>query len=82
MPATLVTLAACQYSDLVIQYGKDGESILNRTVPRRNDQERWAEGIFVSGFDFKQEGLNADMRAAKGRTGTDDVEGVVISHAG
>lgn len=81
-PAFVKTLAAQRYTHLVIQYGKVGETILDRAVPRSVQGERCAQGVHVSGFDFKQEGLNADMRAAKGRAETGDAEGVVVSHAG
>jgi len=77
----LSALATHQYSELVIQYGKEGQVILDRLAPQQEGR-RVAQGMKISGFDFKSEGLNADMRAAKGRHGTDDAEGVVISHAG
>ena len=74
------------YSELRVQYGKDGAPIFNDFVEANREVGGSAtgsliEGVLVTGFDFKLEGLAADMRDAKG--GIDElVEGVVISHAG
>ena len=38
-------------------------------------------GVRLTGFDFKRNGLGEDMRQAKGGIG-DYVEGAVVSHAG
>ena len=78
------------YTELRVQYGKEESSIFDDFVRTNGEggdsggdsvRGTLVEGILVTGFDFKLEGLAADMRDAKG--GIDElVEGVVISHAG
>ncbi|MCJ1250420.1 N-acetylglucosaminyldiphosphodolichol N-acetylglucosaminyltransferase catalytic subunit alg13 [Trapelia coarctata] len=74
--AFLETLKSAGYTDLLIQHGLEGEKIL-KEFKLDTSQEH---GIRVKGFAFNKKGLGEEMRAAKG--GKDDVEGVVISHAG
>jgi len=79
-PEFLEALQASGYTNLVLQHGAEGASILkefHRAFGKINANE-W--GINVYGFDFNKEGLGKEMRAAKGNPG--DAEGVVISHAG
>jgi beta-1,4-N-acetylglucosaminyltransferase len=75
----LEALRALSYTDLRLQHGKDGRSILeehnNISSVGAGKQE-----LNISGFDFKKQGLGVEMKAVKG--GSDSVEGVVISHAG
>ncbi len=75
----LEALRAQSYTDLRLQHGKDGRSILeehNNISPASTGKQE----LNISGFDFKKQGLGVEMKAAKG--GSDGVEGVVISHAG
>ncbi|MCJ1352578.1 MAG: N-acetylglucosaminyldiphosphodolichol N-acetylglucosaminyltransferase catalytic subunit alg13 [Icmadophila ericetorum] len=74
--AFLEALKASGYTDLRLQYGKDGEKFL-KTYQASIEGDA---GIKVSGFDFNKEGLGWEMRACKGEDG--ETEGVVISHAG
>ena len=82
----ICALSYAGYSELRVQYGQDGGPIFNDFVEANRDvgdstTGSLIEGVLISGFDFKLEGLAEDMRDAKG--GIDDlVEGVVISHAG
>ncbi len=79
-PEFLEALQASNYTDLVLQHGAEGSLILkefHQTFGKMNANE-W--GINVFGFDYNEEGLGKEMRAAKGNPG--DAEGVVISHAG
>lgn len=76
----LDALSALNYTDLRLQYGRDGQSILaeyqrDKPVALNGKQE-----LAISGFDFKKEGLGSEMSATK--YGNDGVDGVVISHAG
>ncbi|KAI9813616.1 MAG: N-acetylglucosaminyldiphosphodolichol N-acetylglucosaminyltransferase catalytic subunit alg13 [Pycnora praestabilis] len=73
----LETLRDAGYTDLLLQYGKEGQAIFNDFFQYRDVQ---GCGISIDGFDFNRKGLGQEMRAAKGE-GT-SVEGVVISHAG
>jgi beta-1,4-N-acetylglucosaminyltransferase len=77
-PSFLKSLASAGYTHLLLQYGKEGQKIFQeRAVDDANAED---VGISIDGFDFKQEGLEECMKAAKG--GNSAEEGVVISHAG
>lgn len=75
-PAFLEALKASGYTDLRLQYGKDGEKYLNDYIESSGGDS----SIKISGFDFNKEGLGWEMRACKGEDG--GAVGVVISHAG
>lgn len=79
-PTFLATLENIGYTDLVLQYGKDGLSVLDRFRESEKHVSKTTSKINISGFDFNKQGLGQEMRAAKGEDG--DLEGVVISHAG
>lgn len=90
-PAFLATLAELGYTDLLLQYGKTGERILDELCPPKQPATAESEsgglrnvgGVEIAGFDFSAEGLAVPMRAAKGlEGGQQSVEGVVVSHAG
>ena len=76
----LAALENFGYTDLVLQYGKDGISVLERFRESEEHVSETTPKIKISGFDFNMQGLGQEMRAAKGENG--DLEGVVISHAG
>ena len=76
----LETLEKLGYTDLILQYGKDGLSILDRFRESEENGSKTDSKINISGFDFNKQGLGQEMRVAKGENG--DLEGVVISHAG
>ena len=76
----LETLEKFEYTDLILQYGKDGLSILERFRQSEEHVSASTSKINISGFDFNKQGLGQEMRAAKGENG--GLEGVVISHAG
>ncbi|CAF9914938.1 MAG: N-acetylglucosaminyldiphosphodolichol N-acetylglucosaminyltransferase catalytic subunit alg13 [Heterodermia speciosa] len=76
----LDTLEKFGYTDLILQYGKDGFSILERFRESEERVSKTTSNINIGGFDFNRQGLGQEMRAAKGENG--DLEGVVISHAG
>ena len=75
----LEALHALGYTDLLLQHGANGGSILEE---HRMSLENASNdhGLNINGFDFNKQGLGEEMRAAKGDSG--NVEGVVISHAG
>ena len=79
-PEFLQRLQASGYTDLLLQYGKDGHTILEDFRSRYGSKSEEEFGIKVTGFDFNKKGLGSEMRAAKGEG--DCLEGVVISHAG
>lgn len=77
-PAFLNTLASAGYTHLLLQYGKEGQKIFHEKTA--GDVSTRDLGLSIDGFDFKQDGLEECMKAAKGGNGEE--EGVVISHAG
>ena len=74
----LETLSKTGYTDLLLQYGKNGKSMFEELS--RHEDDLKAVGLQCKGFGLKPEGLGEEMRAAKG--GVDSTGGVVISHAG
>ncbi|THY95924.1 hypothetical protein D6C93_04900 [Aureobasidium pullulans] len=70
-----------QYTDLIVQYGADGNDLFRSLVQEVGPGGEGA-GINVSGFGLDTSGLAQYMKLAK--TGGDDsgAEGVVVSHAG
>ena len=78
-PRFLEELQASGYTHLLLQHGADGGVILKDFITNMIDSRR-IYGLTVTGFDFNKQGLEQEMRAAKGHNG--GVEGVVISHAG
>ena len=79
-PEFLQRLHALGYTDLRLQYGKDGHTILEDFRRRFGSKSEEEFGIQITGFDFNKKGLGSEMRAAKGEGAR--LEGVVISHAG
>ena len=78
--AFLDTLHSFEYTNLLLQYGKEGASILESFRKSEGSSSKDKLEINIDGFDFNKQGLGQEMRAAKGENG--DLEGIVISHAG
>ena len=68
------------YTDLQLQYGLEGPSILKKRFGEEKSMSAFDGKLNIGGFDFNKQGLGQEMRAAKGENG--DLGGVVISHAG
>ena len=89
-PSFLQYLASQNYTDLLIQHGKNGDKLLRDLLPEAmfdtSDPlvDPWAiiEGIKISRFDFRKEGLQREMLAARGGSLGYRSAGVVICHAG
>ena len=79
-PEFLQRLQTSGYTDLLLQYGKNGHVLLEDFRNRFGSKSEEEFGIKIIGFDFNKKGLGSEMRAAKGEG--DRLEGVVISHAG
>ncbi|KAF2238159.1 glycosyltransferase family 1 protein [Viridothelium virens] len=77
-PEFLRTLSNNGYTDLLLQYGKNGRSMFEELSQHESDLN--ALGLRCRGFGLNPEGLTQEMMAAKGGAGS--TEGVVISHAG
>ena len=72
-------LEAQGYTDLLVQYGEDGEQLYEQSKSKSGSSK-----IKISAFDLDKSGLGRYMRQAKatGPSNKDASEGVVISHAG
>lgn len=81
--AFLEALHHADYTDVIIQYGKEGgKAIYDRFNATERDYVERYLGIEVTGFDFNTKGLGQEMRRAKGDAQTGSREGLVVSHAG
>jgi hypothetical protein len=79
----LQALHDARYTDLLIQYGKEGgKAIYDGFVTTECDDAKQNLGIEITGFDFNAGGLGQEMRKAKGNPKNGSEEGLVISHAG
>ena len=79
-PSFLEVLDDAGYTDLLLQYGKEGKVLLDQCNEAHCLDSGKSYGISITGFDFNSKGLGSEMRAAKGEQGGQ--EGLVISHAG
>jgi beta-1,4-N-acetylglucosaminyltransferase len=78
----LDALQDANYTDLLVQYGKDGKAIYDKFTSENAEGVKERCGLNVNGFDFNARGLTQEMRKAKSDTSAAKAEGVVISHAG
>lgn len=84
-PSFLEALKAHGYTELRIQYGKDGKKTFDDYLWVLSDDLKNSTGIEITGFDFNINGLREEMLAAKRiytNSTMDGLEGCVISHAG
>lgn len=72
-PSVLSQLASAGYTQLLVQYGKDGRKLFENLT---TGEEQKSFGIGFAGFDFDANGLSDYMAQAR------DSGGCVISHAG
>ncbi len=80
----LDALHKAEYTDLVVQYGKDGKAIYEDFVEKYPEDSDRRCGIIIRGFSFDPDGLTKEMVAVRAgdEQGTPHQEGMVISHAG
>lgn len=81
-PSFFDALHKAGYTDLLIQYGKEGKRIFDEAVRQYPSGSSQARSLTIAGFDFNKSGLGQEMKRAKGDISLGSVEGVVISHAG
>ncbi|KAI9805641.1 MAG: N-acetylglucosaminyldiphosphodolichol N-acetylglucosaminyltransferase catalytic subunit alg13 [Piccolia ochrophora] len=72
-PTFLAALRDAHYTELIIQYGKEGQAIFNGYLSRLSNTDF---GVKITGYDFKEKGMMLHMAKIR------DKGGVVISHAG
>lgn len=80
--AFLEALRDANYTDLLVQYGKDGKAIFEKFTSENAEGSKERFGLTITGFDFNSRGLGQEMREAKSDKSGAKAEGVVISHAG
>ncbi|KAL4932753.1 N-acetylglucosaminyldiphosphodolichol N-acetylglucosaminyltransferase catalytic subunit ALG13 [Aspergillus undulatus] len=81
-PTFLSALHQHGYTDLLIQYGKDGQQLFEEFEEKFPHGDLNRHGITVVGFDFNPAGLDDEMRLAKPKPSENRSSGLVISHAG
>jgi beta-1,4-N-acetylglucosaminyltransferase len=80
-PNFLKALIASNYTNLIIQYGKDRGALFEQLKAKSLETVLNADDdLSIEGFDFRYDGLQGDMIACKARDSR--AEGLVISHAG
>lgn len=77
-PTFLECLKKHGYTELRVQYGKNGKKTFDDYSWVLSDEQK--AGIDITGFDFRTAGLKDEMLAVRGRP--NGTEGCVISHAG
>ena len=77
----LLALSEKHFTDLLIQYGKEGQKVYEDERFSKADASALHYGITINGFGFNTKGLMEEMRVAKGGN-NGEMEGCVISHAG
>lgn len=77
-PDVLAALAATGYTNLLVQYGKDGKPLFDELVK----STAGSSSIKIDGFGFSQYGLVEHMKLVKGSPLDGSNEGLVVSHAG
>lgn len=75
----LAALEKQGYTDLLVQYGADGQQLFDSQMTAAKNSESGSV-LNITGFTIDKAGLARYMKQAKG--GKDSQEGVVISHAG
>lgn len=76
-PAFLQALRQSAYTNLLVQFGKDGETLFRSLAEAAGQSGTY--GLKIQGFDFTRK-MRETMRIAKGELGR--MEGVVLCHAG
>ena len=76
----LGALIADDYTELLLQHGKEGGEYLDWFERDEDTGEIDYFGLKIHGFKYNKRGLGAEMLTTKGADGRQ--EGVVISHAG
>jgi beta-1,4-N-acetylglucosaminyltransferase len=76
----LKTLQEAGYTDLRLQFGRDGRAIFDDFIISNVDGSEERCGLHITGFEYNRKGLGQEMRGATAYNGR--AEGVVVSHAG
>ncbi|KAH0564968.1 hypothetical protein GP486_001645 [Trichoglossum hirsutum] len=77
---TLKALQEAGYTDLRLQFGRDGRAVFDDFILSNEDGSEERCGLSITGFEYNRKGLGQEMRGATAYSGR--VGGVVVSHAG
>ncbi|KAE8148982.1 glycosyltransferase family 28 C-terminal domain-containing protein [Aspergillus avenaceus] len=75
----LVALREHEYTHLLVQYGKDSQTLFEESLSKLPSGNC---GIEINGFDFNHAGLDSEMRLAQANSSEGRSGGLIISHAG
>ncbi|KAL1966751.1 hypothetical protein VTN77DRAFT_3948 [Rasamsonia byssochlamydoides] len=78
----LEALSQCGYTELLIQYGKEGRAIFEKFVQDHPVGSDGRYGLDIYGFDFNKNGLDQEMKSTKANEKMGYAEGMILSHAG
>lgn len=78
----LEALSQCGYTELLIQYGKEGRAIFEKFVQDHPAGSEGRCGLDIYGFDFNKMGLLQEMKSTKADERMGYSEGMILSHAG
>ncbi|PYH84118.1 family 28 putative glycosyltransferase [Aspergillus uvarum CBS 121591] len=75
-------LRAHGYTNLLVQYGKEGKILFDEFLRQYPPGSEGQHGLLIDGFDFNPDGLDNEMRLAKAWPSEGRVGGLIVSHAG
>jgi beta-1,4-N-acetylglucosaminyltransferase len=78
----LEALQKHEYTTLLIQYGKEGQTIFDAFTKNNPPGSSGRYDLDIQGFGFKSEGLVQEMRSTKANLSQKVDEGMILSHAG
>ncbi|KAF5859512.1 N-acetylglucosaminyldiphosphodolichol N-acetylglucosaminyltransferase catalytic subunit alg13 [Aspergillus alliaceus] len=78
----LAALHEADYTHLLVQYGKDSQTLFQELLSKYPPGSPGRHGIEIDGFDFNNAGLDGEMRLAQASPSEGRDGGLIISHAG
>ena len=78
----LAALQAHHYTDLLVQYGQQGEQLFEEFKKKNELDVKEEYGLNLSGFSFNLRGLKREILSVKANPSVGRKEGLIISHAG
>jgi beta-1,4-N-acetylglucosaminyltransferase len=78
----LAALHDAKYTHLLVQYGKDSQTLFEELLSKYPPESPGRHGIEIDGFDFNHTGLDHEMRLAQASLADNRSGGLIISHAG
>lgn len=78
----LEALSKHGYTDLLVQYGREGKALFDRFIQAYPVGSSGRCGLRIHGFDFNKEGLQKEMMLTRADSKSNTAEGMILSHAG